>query len=337
MKLIGRIFYYFLKVRLFFGYRLYYRKFQIGGMKNVPTGCPVLFAPNHQNALVDPLVAGGPTIRCPYFLTRGDIFEKKLIGDFMRGLKMLPIFRFRDGLVNVKRNSDSMGISIQKLIDGNSLLIFPEGNHNLQYRLRPLQKGIARIAFDVEEKTGFASNLKIVPVGIHYENHFKGGQRTLVNFGEPISVKEYQEMYEENAREAYDAILVELSARMKPLMVDIPINEYGEIERKWKAARVYRRDLMEQLAVDQEIISQLAKGEEIKPSLPAQSKGLRVYDILHVLLYPFNFLPSLLINIIIKKKVKDPHFYGTFHFTLSLYLFPVFYAVYGLIAWWVFF
>ena len=65
------------------------------------------------------------------------------IANFFRGLKMIPVFRFRDGLANVKKNAGAFEQTRALLKSKKSILIFPEGNHQASYYLRPLQKGIA--------------------------------------------------------------------------------------------------------------------------------------------------------------------------------------------------
>lgn len=332
MKLFGRIFYYLLKVHLFFAFRLYFRRFQMDGFKNVPAKGPIIFAPNHQNALLDSLLAGGPTWRCTYFLARGDIFKKKLVGAFLRGLKMLPVFRFRDGLANVKKNAASFDASVGQLLKGKPLLLFPEGNHSLQYGIRPLQKGLPRIAFEVEERAGFSANLKVVPVGLQYEDHFARGSRMLVSFGEPISVADYQALFQETPRKAYEALLADLSDRMKGMVLHIPNDRYEEVHLQWKAHRVYHRDLVAQLQADQALVDRILRGE-VKENPP---KPFRLpfggYDLFTWVLHPFNLLPAALADFITKKKVKDPHFIGSIRFVLSMYLFPLFYLLYFLLV-----
>jgi len=325
MKAFGYLFYYFLKAHLFFAYRLYYSKFQLHGMENVPKEGAVIFAPNHQNALVDSLLAGGPTWRCPHFLARADVFKNKHIGAFLRGLKMLPVYRFRDGLAEVKKNSASFEACHKMLLQGKSLLMFPEGNHNFHFRLRPLQKGLPRIAFEALEQADFQTSLKVVPVGIQYEDHFRGGSRVLLSFGKPIEVADYEEAYRTNPRRAYDALLAQLHGRIKELIVHIPKERYEEVFWQWKEKRVWKSDLVDQLRADQQVVKALVAGDESALPKGTKKHGLSTYKVFVFLMLPIHAFPAWLVEKITQKLVKEKQFFGSVHFVLSMYLYPLFY------------
>ena len=155
------------------GYKLFYKKYKIAGLHKVPKKCPVIFASAHQNALVDALIICTSTHRSPHFITRGDLFKKKLISDILMGFKMIPIFRFRrDGLKNVRKNDEAFDAANEVLKKNYSLGIFPEGQHHLTHNINSFKNGIAKMAFRAEAESDFKLGVQIVPVGIHYESHF---------------------------------------------------------------------------------------------------------------------------------------------------------------------
>ena len=55
--------------------------------KNIPKGKPVIFAINHQNALMDALTARAAMKGQPVFMTRADIFKKPAIAKILRFFK----------------------------------------------------------------------------------------------------------------------------------------------------------------------------------------------------------------------------------------------------------
>jgi len=70
------------------------------GRENIPTDCPVIFAPNHINALMDAIAIHSIA---PYkvpviFLARADIFNNKKSAQLLKSAKILPAFRMRDGM-----------------------------------------------------------------------------------------------------------------------------------------------------------------------------------------------------------------------------------------------
>lgn len=54
--------------------RLFYKTIVIEGKDNIPNNSPIIFAPNHQNALMDPLAVLYGSKRQIVFLARADIF-----------------------------------------------------------------------------------------------------------------------------------------------------------------------------------------------------------------------------------------------------------------------
>jgi 1-acyl-sn-glycerol-3-phosphate acyltransferase len=100
----------------------------------------------------------------PIFLARADIFKSKFIASLLFFLKILPVYRLRDGFDNVKSNDIIFNKTIDVLRNKNGLVILPEGSHEGVRRLRQLKKGICRIAFQADEATGFNLNIKIIPV-----------------------------------------------------------------------------------------------------------------------------------------------------------------------------
>ena len=67
-----------------------------------------------------------------------------------------------------------------------NVIIFPEGNHNYKKSLRPLKKGVSRIALGGAEKYNYDIDVKIVVLGLDYENHFKMNGILYLNAGTPI-------------------------------------------------------------------------------------------------------------------------------------------------------
>ena len=83
-------------------YHLFYRKINVIGKEHIPTDKPIIFAPNHQNALMDPLAMIFSTPKQIVFLARGDIFKGNLLIRILTFLKILPVYRQHDGKAALK-------------------------------------------------------------------------------------------------------------------------------------------------------------------------------------------------------------------------------------------
>jgi 1-acyl-sn-glycerol-3-phosphate acyltransferase len=208
---------------------LYYGRLRVKGREHIPVNTPIIFAPNHQNALMDALAVLFTYPRQMVFLARSDIFSKPFVARILTFFKIMPIYRIRDGYSALQSNNEIFDKTVELMQDRVPLVILPEGNHAGWRRLRPFKKGIARIAFQAEESRNFELGIRIVPVGLDYSRYEKSGAELLVKYGPPIKVADFEELYKENPARANHALLQELSQRLSPLMVDIRSEEHYEM------------------------------------------------------------------------------------------------------------
>jgi hypothetical protein len=259
-------------------------------------------------------------------MTRADVFNKPLLNKFLRGLKMLPIYRIRDGIDGVRKNDATFESANTILQNGGVVGIFPEGSHSLKYKIRPLKKGVARIAFMAEENADFGLNLKVIPVGIQYESHFDQKGRTLITFGEPISVSDFKNTYLQDKNKGMEQLIAALSDRLKTLVLNIESNDYENVLDQYKSRRIYKTNLVEQLTADQNLIDSIERGTEFKDISRKPNFLFRttrnLWDFLWKILA---FIPGWLVERIVAKTTKDPHFYGTMRFGYSIFIYPIFF------------
>jgi uncharacterized membrane protein len=166
----------------------------------------------------------------PVFLARADIFKKKMIAAILYFLKILPVYRIRDGFSSLKSNDEIFLKTIDVLKNKNGLVILPEGDHAGFRRLRQLKKGICRVAFQADEATGFNLKIKIIPVGIEYSHYTRYRQVITVAYGKPIEVSEYNEIYKESPERALNELRTRLSNKMKSVMIHIAEDDYEAID-----------------------------------------------------------------------------------------------------------
>ena len=206
---------------IFFMQRLFYKSIVVVGREKIPRDCPVIFAPNHQNALMDPLAVLLASDMQTVFLARADIFRKPLLAKIFTWLKILPVYRIRDGKDNLQNNEQSFDAAIEVLEHGQTVGIFPEAAHSDKRSLLPLKKGVPRVAFLAEEKNDFKLGLKIVPVGIYYSRYDTMGGVLHVRFGEAIAVAAFEGEYRENPQKAHLMLRDAIAAGIRSLAIDI--------------------------------------------------------------------------------------------------------------------
>lgn len=211
-----------------FFHSLYYENISIINVENVPVNEPVIFTPNHQNGLMDALAVIYSVKRQTVFMARADIFTKKIVKKILNFLKIIPVYRIRDGVESLSNNDATFELAYQVLKNKGAVCIMSEGNHGEQRRLRPLKKGAARLAIQTQELLGDKASVKIVPVGIEYSNYYSFRSKLLVVFGKPINISDYLEEYSQNAAKGLQLIRSRLTTDLGSLMINIDTDNYYE-------------------------------------------------------------------------------------------------------------
>jgi len=214
-----------------FAYWIFHRKIVIRGEENIPSGKPVVYAPNHQNALSDPLALVFAVPHQTVWLARADIFRFALARPFLRFLKIIPVYRIRDGKETLTENEKTFDNCIRILKNNQALGLFPEAAHSGKRQMLPHKKAVSRIVFLAEEKTGFSLDIQIVPVGIFYDQYHNFGRKLMVNFGKPLSALNYREKYHQNPHAAAVALKDDLQEAIRSLILNFETkNNYEGFE-----------------------------------------------------------------------------------------------------------
>jgi 1-acyl-sn-glycerol-3-phosphate acyltransferase len=349
--------------------RFFYRKVIVVGRENInPDDC-LIFAPNHQNALMDALAVLFTHKGQPVFLARADIFKSRLIASILYFLKILPVYRIRDGYDNLKSNDRIFQKTIDVLKNKNGLVILPEGDHEGTRRLRQLKKGICRIAFQAEEATGYKMNIKIIPVGLEFTHYSRIRQVLTVVYGVPLEIKDFYTSYRSNPRKALNELKDRLSEEMQKIMVHIESEEdYEAIDELRSIINGKHSDdiVLPKLFRDRILINKLNRlktsSEDLyrkicSLSLLVKKKAVALrtdYRLLEkkkhtlagmlsgiltlILTFPlfvyglaFNYIFYFVPNLSLKK-VQDEQFHGSVKYTLSLLLALFFMPLYLILA-----
>lgn len=346
----------------------FYRRIIITGKNNIPKNKAVVFAPNHQNALMDPLGIIFTNKLQTVFLTRSDVFRSILVPIFSF-LKMLPVYRIRDGAESLKNNDLIFNKSIEILEAGMSMALFPEAQHFDKRSLRPLKKAIPRIVFQAEEKSNFNTDIQIIPTGIYYDNYTNSNSILQINYGKPISIRKFKSDYEENPQRAMLKLRDAISEGIKPNIIHIEDLENYELYEnlryllRKRVAKQFKIKKPNQnwFKVDKKTISLIGtlRPETFENLKKLQTDFIDIFKktgiksleirktnwvkfIVNILILIIgspiflfavanNILPYLLLQNFLKKKIKDPQFHSSLKFGFGLLILPVYYLVISLI------
>lgn len=241
-------FYGFIRWPFSLAFLFFYKKFIVTGKKYIPRDKPVLLAPNHQNAVLDAYaIITSLSFFQPVFLARADVFKKPALAWILQIMKILPIYRERDGVDSLDKNNEIFDLATELLEKKKVIGIFPEGRHNNKRFLLPLKKGVPRVALSALAKNNFLLDLQIVPIGIYYSNYENTNSILHVNYGKPIAVIDYAELYKQNKPKALLTLRNDLEKAIKPLMIDIQNQKYND---EYELLRyVYNQQMRNHLAL----------------------------------------------------------------------------------------
>lgn len=259
-----------------FAFWLTHKKVVVTGLEHIPKDKPVIFAPNHQNALMDPLAVVCTNPLQTLWLARADIFKLKAARSALKFMKMLPVYRIRDGKDNLANNEQIFSQVIGILEAKKSIGLFPEAAHSCKRQMLPHKKAIPRIALEAEEKNKFSLNLNIVPVGIYYDHYWSFNRTLIVRYGKPIEVDKYRDEYVENPQKAMLSLRDEIFERISGLTMQIGSKtNYSNYEEMRKLAHsgnsqhyfFSKKRILQQFEAENKLIAKLERLEHDNPQL----------------------------------------------------------------------
>ena len=346
--------------------RTFFSKISIFGTECVPPSGGVIFAANHQNSLLDPLLLMAASPRLPRFLAKSTLFKHPLVAPFLRAFRAIPVYRRQDNPAESSKNDETFGECAKALGAGESIAIFPEGRSHSEPHLLELRTGVARIA-------GAAGRVgpwpKIVPAGLIYSNPSTFRSDVTVVFGSPVDVEpppsaevddqvfvrsltervgEALRRITIDAENCEDLYLVEslrgIAAEMEPSIVSAAGNREILLREMLKRYNAVKKAQPEQLArlvaaasEYREVLSDYGLREEdlaLDAAAPKAVKHAASRLLFIVLTYPpalygrlFNFVPYTLTGPLAQMAADEPDTVGTYKLYFGAVLFPAAYTL----------
>jgi glycerol-3-phosphate O-acyltransferase / dihydroxyacetone phosphate acyltransferase len=210
--------------------RVFFRQVEVVGLENVPAG-PVLFAGNHPNSLIDPILIITTCGRKVHFAAKDTLFKGRIMRAVLNGLGAVPVARKveADGKGTVApvgeppvRDSKDMGRVNDAAFDqmfgvlerGDAIGIFPEGLSHDESQLAKLKTGAARLALGGAERAG--KPIAIVPCGLTFIHPKRFRSRVLVQYGTPLYVEA------SSAEGAVKKVTGEIADALRRLTINAP-------------------------------------------------------------------------------------------------------------------
>lgn len=221
--------YRFLKLLVQIVLRIFYPKTTVIGKENLRFKEAAIVISNHPNTLMDPLQVASRVHKQVFFLANAGLFSTPFTNWLFNTLFCIPIKRKQDQGAPGVSNEDSFAKCDAFLGAGGVLFIAPEGGSVMERRLRPFKTGTVRIALSAAEKKNFDLDISILPIGIHYDRPSKFGSACVVNVGEPIKVKDWQQQYQSGAQNSVRVLTDQVQEAVETLVIDVAEGEQQDI------------------------------------------------------------------------------------------------------------
>ncbi|MGI8546188.1 MAG: 1-acyl-sn-glycerol-3-phosphate acyltransferase [Gemmatimonadaceae bacterium] len=170
----------------------FYRDVRIVHGDRIPRSGPLLVAVNHQNALVDAILAQCVIPRPLRITAKATLAEGFFGGMMVKLVGIIPLRRMADDPTSASdpaRNRRSFERIIEELRKDQAILVFPEGKSHNEPEVAPLKTGLARAALRARESG--VSGIHIVPIGLTFESKAEPGTVVVAQVGEVIAVDDW--------------------------------------------------------------------------------------------------------------------------------------------------
>lgn len=198
---------------------VFFREIFVSGRSNIPETAPVIFAGNHPNSLIDPVLVIGTCGRQVSFAAKDALFQPPL-GYFLRAVGAVPIARKMDHGEGPRDNSGALSALCGVVAAGGAMGIFPEGLSHDQPHLLELRTGAARIALQAAAEAQ-GEPVHIVPVGLTYICRKRFRTRVMVRYGESLVVRPADlAAFEQDPYEAARTLTDRIQAALREITVN---------------------------------------------------------------------------------------------------------------------
>ena len=230
------------------GINLFYNSVSVENQDRIPKKGPVIFAANHPNTMMDPLIVAASCGRRVSFLARSTLFMNSFTSWVMSAIGIIPVYRKVDAEDDMHKNEEMFSATYRHLERNHGLLIFPEGKSTPERIIHKIKTGAARIGLGAEYKNDFSLNVQIIPAGINYSASTKFRSDVHCRFGRPIKLIDYKEKYQNDNWLAVEDVTNQLSEALKKLTTTVSDQDDEGIVKSLE--KIYKKELTANLGMD---------------------------------------------------------------------------------------
>jgi 1-acyl-sn-glycerol-3-phosphate acyltransferase len=334
--------YHFIRFFVRLALRFYCSHIRVNNKDLLKSKGPLILASNHPNSFLDAIILASRFNEPVHFLALGELTDQFLFQWIMKVFNIIPVYRLKNKNENQELNEKSFSICVDVLLNNGIVLIFSEGISENKWQLGAIKKGTARVAMAAVNHKSLFLDLRIQPVGLNYNSFNQPGKTVLIQFSEPMLVKE--KLSGNTEAEKMQSLNVLLSEKLKETMLQTqkqPETAQFLISNGPSLHSDQIKKLQYKLNEERnhDIFSKLKKpGYLISPSqtLPGSMMLILLLAIPAITGWAFHALLYYPLKFIIGRKTSGSVYYDSALFTSLFLAYPVYWICWNIIGFFVF-
>lgn len=225
--------YYILRPLIRWFLRAWFRNIVIVGRENLELEGPIIYASNHPNAALDPLLLATHQRPKLYYLAAAEWFGKGFKNYVFRDhFNMIPVGRPWLKLGEEVSNDEVFEQCYRALAKGKRIVIYPEGTSVTVSHIRELKTGTARIKIGgdtfLKNTNADWQKVKIVPLGMNYYDPRSFQSDVIMHLGEPI---DFSDITEPDEKKRVRLMTERIRDRMSDLVFHFDEEDFSQIAK----------------------------------------------------------------------------------------------------------
>ncbi len=310
--------------------RIYFSDVQIQGLENLGSPGPRILTCNHPASFMEACLLACFLPRSVYFLTRGDVMKSRRLLWFFRNTHQIPIYRFRDGYSDMRKNVESFRQCYEVLENGATLVIFVEGSTSMVKQLRVPQMGFGRIAFGALSRKCIDA-LPITAIGVNFQSATIGGGYAVIKIGETLESSEYLKDYQQQPRETLKLCTQRIHEMMRPCVIHLEDSSREPVLNDIiDSAEILMIDMHQRVLRDQQFADQIddlqvdhSSSAIKRVCRPPQGAMEQLQNVLLMLCHFSIGIPSIVSRRMAEHLIDQPEFSAPLRIGLAIILFPI--------------
>lgn len=205
----------------------------IVGKENLELEGPIIYASNHPNAAIDPLLLATNQRPELYYLAAAEWFGKGFNNYiFRKHFNMIPIGRPWLKLGQDVSNEDVFEQCYKALARGKRIVIYPEGTSVTVSHIRELKTGTARIKIGgdayLKKTRAKWQEVKIIPLGLNYYEPRNFQSDVVMHLGHTI---DFSDITESDEQEQVRRMTERIREKMAELVFHFDEEDFGELAK----------------------------------------------------------------------------------------------------------